>query len=139
METTINWPLAFFMATLFAIACSYISINKKKSPYLWFALGFFFGILALLAIFILPKKEIIITAEPNSKANSIPAKPHKLWYYLDHGDQQFGPMSYGAIEKALEEKKIDPHTYVWNEDLHDWKRLKEFLPASLNDTRNKAT
>jgi hypothetical protein len=51
----------------------------------------------------------------------------KLWYYLDPSQNQLGPMSHHALTNAWKEGKVTPATYVWHEELPEWKPLQEFI------------
>ena len=68
--------------------------------------------------------------EPVDKSQLIPIHlSHRecLWYYLNKTGQQFGPISFQALINDWENNKIEEESYVWNEDLDDWKRFKEVL------------
>ena len=51
----------------------------------------------------------------------------KLWYYLDPAHEKIGPMSFQALNQEWKQGKITPTTYVWHEELPDWKPLQEFI------------
>lgn len=115
-------------------ACAHYAKAQGRNPWRWFVIGFLFGLFGLLFIFILPrmKKRRVQPAPSPAPAVSAPVLPapaqaDKLWYYLDEENGQHGPMSYGVLKKAFEEKKISSETYVWNEDFIDWKQLKETM------------
>ena len=129
--------------------CSYVAKQRGRHPLLWFILGFSIGFIALLILFFLPsKKESFLLAkkskvaapslktaesssnkspylvEENQKLLTPPAY-HKLWYYLDDKNKQYGPMSFQALKRAWREKTINASTYVWNEDMNEWQPLKD--------------
>ncbi len=103
---------------------AYVAIKKKYNPYLWFFIGFFFGIWGIFPIFFLNFKR---KAKPISRPPLLfPRGPiDKFWYYLDASHNQVGPLSHQAISKALGEGIISDNTYVWNEEMTDWKLLKD--------------
>ena len=43
--------------------------------------------------------------------------------------QQQGPMSHDALTAAWREGKLNLSTYVWNEELPEWKPLEEFVKS----------
>ena len=48
--------IGFLLAILIGYACSKIASSKDRGSVLWFILGFFFTIIALIVILILPSK-----------------------------------------------------------------------------------
>ncbi len=48
--------IALVIAILFAFACRTVAGNKGRGTTLWTVLGFFFGLIALIIIAILPKR-----------------------------------------------------------------------------------
>ncbi len=48
--------VGFLLAILIAYACSKIAASKGRGPVLWAILGFFFTILSLIVIALLPSK-----------------------------------------------------------------------------------
>lgn len=98
-----------------------------KNPYLWFALGFIFGILGVFAIFFALSPKKAVKAPPPAPVFKIHGPTDKFWYYLDPSHQQQGPMSRDALTTAWREGKVDLSTYVWHEELPDWRPLKETL------------
>lgn len=124
-------PATAISAVLFGLIATYFAIRKKKNPYLWFTIGFFFGMIGLFAIFLSPPQRKLKKKEeelPELAASPLPVFPgplDKFWYYLDPSHQQVGPMSHSAITKAFHEGLVSQTTYVWNEDMSDWKKLEE--------------
>ena len=48
--------IGLLIAIAFAYGCRTIATNKGRGTTLWTVLGFFFGLIALIIILILPKK-----------------------------------------------------------------------------------
>lgn len=122
-------PASIVMSTLMGLISGYIAYRQKKSPYIWFFVGFCLGFLGLCFLMLLKPKKVI------RKEKTIPVlqgPSDKLWFYLDPTHQQVGPISYGAIAKAFTQGIISQNTYIWHEDLTEWKTLKEFLPTTLS-------
>jgi len=74
---------------------------------------------------------------PKRKPEPILAKPEpkpylfgptdKFWYYIDELRNSQGPMSYNALSAAWKQGKVTPSTYIWNEELPEWKPLQELI------------
>ncbi len=126
---------------LFGYSCSQIARNKGRHPGYWFLIGLLFGLLALLAIALLPPPGRASTLfrqraqrpPPVTKIPKLatidPAQAHPIWYYLDREKTQLGPMSFDALTRDWREGKVTDRTWVWNERLENWKPLNEVLQA----------
>jgi multisubunit Na+/H+ antiporter MnhE subunit len=53
---TFGSVIGFVLAILIGYACSVIATNKRRGRVLWFILGFFFTLIALIVIALLPSK-----------------------------------------------------------------------------------
>lgn len=121
-------PLTLVFSFLIGILSAYLAQKRGKNPYFWFAIGMVFGIFGIFAIFFADaKKKPAATAVKPAPVFTIHGPADKFWYYLDPANQQQGPMSRDALSIAWKEGKIDLATYVWHEELPDWKPLKETL------------
>ena len=127
-------PASFISAIIFGLLTAYFSYKRKKNPYLWFLIGFFLGIVGLFAILYSPsrgktrraKRGKSPTKQPQERLlPSLPGPLDKFWYYLDPAHNQVGPMSHSAITKALHQGQISKATYVWNEEMSEWKKLED--------------
>ena len=128
--------------------CSNTAKQRGRNPISWFFLGIALGVIGLIILYILPPKLEMAAAAPTpSPNNDLPlevsispsqASPPKeitiLWYYLDNEDKQYGPMSFNALQQAWDEDQITSSTYVWNEEMENWKTLEE-LPDCLSKIR----
>ena len=124
--------LLIVCSTLHGYLCSYVAAKKGKNQRLWFMMGVLFGLLGLLMLALLPKKEKTLeTVEKEPPADTpqfitaCPTQIKKFWYYLDEKQTQCGPMSFDALTKAWEKGDLDTQTFVWNEEFDQWKRLGE--------------
>jgi uncharacterized protein DUF4339 len=129
-------PLTIFVALLTGALGAYLAHRRGRNPYLWFCIGSFFGILGAFAIFFAPsRKKIFAKAEPESAEQppppAIQGPSDKFWYYLNPEHQRIGPMSLDGLTNAWRQGKISLTTYVWNEELPDWKPLQELLTAAV--------
>ena len=127
-----------FFSIVFGIVlgcgCSYYAKRRGRNPSTWFIAGLFFGIFALITLFILPIRKA--EEKPVIKGTPLPPPPfttvsplhaEKLWYFLDEQKTQFGPMSLEALGKAWHEGKVQEQTYVWNETMDNWQRFQEVI------------
>jgi hypothetical protein len=113
---------------------SHYAKDRGRNPKAWFGIGLMLGILGIILLFILPKLEVKPVVEAKTPEPQLPPDrekniAHKFWYYLDPENKQFGPMSFYGLEDALKEGKISLRTYVWNEDLANWKEFGEFVSS----------
>ncbi len=53
-----SYVIGLIIAIAFAFGCRKIAENKGRGATLWTVLGFFFGLIALIIIAILPKKTV---------------------------------------------------------------------------------
>ena len=122
-------PLMFVSATVIGSFSAYLAHKRGRNPYLWFSVGFLFGIFGIFAIFFATRQKEKTLKNPVKKepVYTISGPRDKMWYYLDAQHTQQGPMSHDALLKALKETKINETTHVWNEEMTDWQRLKEIL------------
>lgn len=108
--------------TLMGYATASYAARKNKNKSTWFFLGFLFGILALLALFLLPKREEKSSLPPRVEPIAPSSTPYSscLWYYIDEANSQNGPMSFEAFKKAYQSFKLKKDYYVWSELFPDW-------------------
>jgi hypothetical protein len=128
MELSAFTPL-FCAITGFLAA--YLAKQKGYNPYLWFGVGFLFGIFGILAFF-LPfsfsrSRKSTRTQAPTTPQPYIAGSTNCFWYYIDHCRQQQGPMSHHALVQEWKKGEIDETTLIWNEDLSDWTELKKVI------------
>jgi len=121
-------PKAFlFLSCVNGAMAAFFAKSRQKNPYLWFGIGFMFGLIGIFYLFYLTSKKKAAPQTPVRQpvVQLPPQGASKMWYYLDSENKQFGPMSYQALGNAKSEGKITPATYVWNEDFSEWKKLEE--------------
>ncbi len=119
--------ITFLAAILTGGLGAYFATRRGRNPYVWFSLGFFFGILGAFAIFFAPKKKGVVkkTAEPRG----IQGPLDKFWYYVNSANERVGPMSLVALNATWHQGEISEATLVWHEDLPEWKRLGELTSS----------
>jgi len=137
--------LTIAMSLLLAWGCSYVARRRGRNPMIWLAAGALFGILALIALFILPvvKSAAARAAAPSPPRLALisPLHAEKFWYFLDEQKQQFGPMSFDALSRARLAGTVKEQTFVWNEAMENWQHFKDVIqmqPASTSEV-NRAT
>ena len=127
-------PNLLLIYSFLGLAAAYFAKRTGRNPYIWFSIGTFFGILALITIYILNHRKNMVPVQTkpcNSQKPkeapdlSLKAKDSRFWYYLDKKHIQQGPISFTKLYSLWEEKEVSLSTYLWNEDLDDWKHLKE--------------
>ncbi|MBS3903390.1 MAG: DUF4339 domain-containing protein [Anaplasmataceae bacterium] len=117
-----NFSLLISLWIIQGAISAYIAHNKARNPYIWFALGCFFGLFGILAVVLVKP---IRKKEPIAQPLVQPTLPNYMWYYLDNSSKQFGPLSTYGLQSALREGKVSLASYVWNESMQEWKVLKE--------------
>jgi hypothetical protein len=128
-------PLTVLAALLTGALGAYLAHRRGRNPYIWFCIGSFFGILGAFAIFFAPsRKKVLARLQPETAPElwtpKIQGPSDKFWYYLNPEHRQIGPMSLDGLTNAWRQGKISLTTYVWNEELPDWKPLQELVITS---------
>ena len=130
MIIDMSTELMIISALVMGGAAAYLAKQRKKDPFLWFCIGSFFGLLGVLYLYFFAKTPKAAPETPAPQpvpVRKVPLAPQKFWYYLDQENQQFGPMSYDALNKAWQDGKVSVETYVWNEDLENWKPFGDLI------------
>ena len=119
---------------LFGYACGQLAKRKGRNANQWFISGTLFGIFALILLALLPPPKLKRAARPAPEQKKIPAltvidptNENKLWYYLTEERVQEGPMSLNLLTQQWQTGKVNSATFVWNEELEEWKALKDVL------------
>lgn len=121
------------LGLLWGSISAFLSHRRGRNPYLWFAIGFCLGIFGLMAIFFATSQERKAAAPqpmPREPVLTLHGPSDKFWYYLSAENEQHGPMSRDALFNAWNLGKLSPSTYVWHEELPDWRPLEELLKSS---------
>lgn len=108
---------------------AFLAHKQGRNPLKWFAIGLLFGIVGLFAIFFIPRQKGGPSQEPvaSPPLPEIGGPADKFWYYLNSSHEQKGPISHNALTRAFRTKEIGENTYVWNEEMTEWKLLREFV------------
>ena len=145
MSTTITMILWMLMG----VATAYFANQRGRDPYIWFALGIFFGVLAMLALVFLPpvktdeeaeadrrNQEIVERREKQvEEAEKIENAPDLLpqsmqtkeWFYLDKARQQQGPFSYYVMTELWQNGDLNSQSLVWTEGMAEWQKIIDTL------------
>jgi hypothetical protein len=132
---------------LMGAATSYLAYQRGRDPYIWFAAGIFFGVLAMLVLVFLPpgkskeeqevdqRNEEIIErrekqiAEEEKIENAQDLFPQSIetkeWFYLDGARQQQGPFSFYVMNELWQNKDISENSLVWTEGMEEWKQIQD--------------
>ncbi|NGX31716.1 MAG: hypothetical protein K940chlam8_01092 [Chlamydiae bacterium] len=142
------------VSLLFALLIQQAAKLRGRSPRLWFVLGICFGLLALVALYLLPQKSIkeekVIPVAVNNQA--MPEEPKEndpsfietpknndasYWYFINQDKKTIGPMSFEHLCQEYFEGKLQQRTYIWADHMTDWERLESMsrLSAELADYR----
>jgi len=120
--------LTFVLCLLLGAICSHFALKRGRDPYAWFAIGFFFGLLGILVLFLLPVRnqeekpeEVLVMQEP------VHDYINKKWFYINPGTPQQGPIEFTALKDLWKEEKISVSTFVWCEGMDQWRRIEELL------------
>lgn len=122
-------PLMLVSAAAFGGISSYLAYKRGRNPWTWFAIGFLFGIFGIFVIFFAAAKKAPRASPKRKPVFTIKGPADKFWYYLDPQNQQQGPMSLEGLKADWKRGKVGLSTYVWHEELTEWKMLKETLKA----------
>lgn len=120
-------PIMWICAAVFGAVSAFLAHRQKRNPYLWFAIGFFFGILGVFSIFFSGNTRKKEPTTPREPIYTILGPSDKFWYYVDADHKQQGPVSRDAIFTQWKEGKLNGSTYVWHEELSEWKALKDYI------------
>lgn len=150
---TSSMTLTLILWILTGLATGYLAYRRGRDPYIWFALGIFFGILAILALVLLPpvksteeegtaterleevaerrqrqlKEQEKMENAPDLQPQSVETKE---WFYLDKAKQQQGPVSFYSLNAAWENGDISQQSYVWTEGMPEWKKIQDLTDLS---------
>lgn len=132
--------LAFWFLT--GLGTAYFANQRGRDPYLWFAIGLFFGLFGLVFLFLLPiandteekrkiddQDEETLLLDPDVQSNTVDFK-FKEWFYLDQSQAQKGPVSFVFIKSLWDDGKINSNTYVWADGMEKWKKIEELKGLS---------
>lgn len=156
--STLVTILSLIISSLFAGMC-YITAKKRgRNEKLWAVLGLFFGVFAVLALYLFPKKGIPPTTPIQEQAGPISSihnesaasleddesfeipRQKRLsssrsldWYYIDPSEDNAinGPHKIKELREVIHMKKLDCNTYIWCEEFDEWTVISEFSNASL--------
>jgi len=121
-------PMLILASVAMGFLSAFFAKRRGRNPYTWFFVGFFFGLLGIMAIFFAPAPKKKLAPQPPSKPlPTIEGPSNKFWYYLDSSHAQVGPISHSGLTSIWRQGKISLSTYVWHEELPEWKLLKEMV------------
>ena len=127
--------LTILLSLVLGWGCSRIARQRGRNPMNWFIAGVFFGVFALAALFIFPRKDkekSAVVPQQNLPKLAVlsPSHAEKLWYFLDEEKTQCGPMSLNALSEAWRKGKVKENSYVWNELMENWQPFHEVIKSA---------
>jgi hypothetical protein len=136
----------FIWILLTSIASAWLAHEKGRNPSFWFVMGLLFTLFSVLTLLFLPDlKAKNRKSEPTNSGSDwsdadktieiqlLNEKPDRIssalesvnsWYYLDTSRTPQGPFSFTSFKALWKEKKLNPDTFIWNEELKSWTRAK---------------
>jgi hypothetical protein len=123
----INSPTMWIASLVVGCFSAYFARKRGQNPYVWFLIGFLLGVFGVMTFFFASRRGKKKEAAPTERPLFIDGPTDKFWYYLGIENKQEGPMSRDALDLAWKNGKVSDTTYVWHEDLSDWKPLRELL------------
>lgn len=110
------------------------AVRRGRNPTFWFFVGMVFGVFGLLTLLLLPgpmrkhePEKAAVTPAPSQPSTLPDDIQGKFWYYLDNEHQQQGPVSFDKLKDTWQKQEISEQTFIWNESLDGWKKIKEIL------------
>lgn len=133
--------ISLFLLLFFAFLSAYVAKQRGRDPVAWFMIGILLGIFAPILLLILKPlnldhleigQETEINEDIKLSPLGLESKSYmdKEWFYLDQGNQQYGPLDFSRLKDLWLEQKIHPNTYIWSEGMEQWKRIHE-LPGFI--------
>ena len=125
---------------LFGLLSANYARYRGRDPYLWFFIGMFMGIFALLILFLLPVSEAEQQQQEELQEDDpaliqmpiAPVLPHEFqtrdWYYLTPQNQQEGPVAFDILKKLWMDGTINSTSLVWSEGMEQWNNIQELPP-----------
>ena len=114
--------LSFVFSCLFAFLSYRYALRRGRDPYIWFFLGFIFGLFGLIALFILP--EIKKVKPPSLKPQKYSPILYQEWFYLDTNNEQQQAINFDELKKMWNDGFLESSSYVWTKGMADWKQIK---------------
>jgi hypothetical protein len=137
--------MSFFLTLLLNILFGWLTASyaqaRGRDPFIWFAVGAFFNLFGLLALFLLPdarnpeekEKEQEETDSSAQRNETIEVKPSEVytvtefhqheWFYYDTNRQQNGPIDFEQLKKLWISREINDATFIWHEGMSNWQKI----------------
>ena len=110
-----------------ALITSMRAARMGRNRLIWFTVGWLFGLLGLIALYLIPtrQKERFQEEVEREPAPSLDG----IWYYLDGEMERHGPMSGNRLMELRGDGVVTDATYVWSESCEDWIQLGELTSS----------
>jgi len=119
----------------FGFLAAFLAKRQKRNPRLWFFIGLAFGLLGVLSLFILPKKQPKQTTPLQPSPQILPPpEVHQLWYYIDALKKPQGPVNFRELKNLWQTSILTERSYLFSDGMEQWKKMEEFpdLVKELN-------
>lgn len=134
--------ISIIINLIFGVWAYRLAQSQGRNPWVWFALGAFFGFWGLIILLFLPEPPLQKLPINSSKKSSLSLEEslffdskencNQLWYFLNENHQSEGAFSFQKIRELYENKTIHSLTYVWNTTFSGWQRLKDVMKKTTS-------
>ena len=121
--------ISFTIVTLWGYIGYRLAEKKGYNPKLWCILGLIFGLIPIVILSLLKRKNTTLKPQP-----IVISEPKLLedivlnnWYFLNSKNESSGPISFIELKEKFQNGEIKLDSFVWNETYEDWKKLQEDL------------
>ena len=118
----IIFVLSIVFSCIFAFSSYRYASRRGRDPYIWFFLGFVFGLFGLIALFILPDIKKITLPSPEPKKYS--PILYQEWFYLNSNNEQQPAINFEQLKKMWDDGILISSSYVWTKGMDNWKQIK---------------
>lgn len=154
--------LIIFFLLIIASFVAYQAHLRGKNPWLWFTIGFFFGLLSPVFLLyfsapsneespnqegrspdglpsmkvLMPDESLQSTNKDECMSETVSTQDEALWYYVDGQKQQRGPVSVIALRDLWNRGELELSSYVWTKGMEQWQKVGDLptLKKQLSST-----
>ena len=116
--------LSIIFSCVFAFLSYHYASKRGRDPYIWFFLGFIFGLFGLIALFILPDIKKITSPSLPPKQQKYSPILYQEWFYIDSNKEQQPPITFEKLKTMWNDGTLKSSSYVWTKGMDNWKQIK---------------
>ena len=123
----VSFFVSFTIVTLWGYIGYRLAEKKGYKPKLWCILAVVFGLIAIVILSLLKRKNI-----PSQQPTVTISEPKLLedivlhnWYFLNSKNESLGPISFTELKEKFQNGEIKLDSFVWNETYEDWKKIQD--------------